>query len=266
VYSDVYSWRSLIIDAATDASDDGGYDPPGWVTGMPADAGAPMSDAGSMDAGSMDAGSMDAGSMDAGSMDAGSMDAGSSDAGAPVDAGAMDAGGMLDDGGSGMDAGMIADAGAPTDAGLPIADSGTPMMDASTSMSDGGPPDAAARDPLGETCTSDCPSGYRCYAEKGVPPGICVPPCQAGTKCPTGYECSVELGVCTHSSPREEDDDAPSEPAGCGCRASGGSDVGDFSAAAWVLALGFATALRRRAPSRVYRRATRASSVIRPAA
>jgi hypothetical protein len=82
LYGSVASWRSLIVDTAIDAATSGGYSPPGWATGAPADAGT-------TDAGTTDAGTTDAGTTDAGTTDAGTTDAGTSDAGVPApDAGA----------------------------------------------------------------------------------------------------------------------------------------------------------------------------------
>lgn len=53
-------------------------------------------------------------------------------------------------------------------------------------------------DPLGSSCTGDCPSDYKCYSATGTPPGICVPVCSASNDtCPTRYACSESLGVCT---------------------------------------------------------------------
>jgi MYXO-CTERM domain-containing protein len=156
-----------------------------------------------------------------------------------MDAGGMDAGAMTD-GGPSADAGVMADAGAPMDAGVP--DSGLPLMDASAAMPDGGTPDAG--NPLGEPCTGTCPAGYLCYADDGVPPGICVPPCNAGTRCPVGYECSESLDVCTRSSTRVES--ATPEPAGCGCRTAGTSSSEDLGALAWTLLLALGSVVRRR--------------------
>ena len=151
----------------------------------------------------------------------------------------------MPDGGSGtMDAGMTADAGAPMDGSVPTPDSGLPMLDASTTAPDGGAADAGRGDPLGESCTGTCPAGYLCFADDGVPPGICVPPCSSGTRCPAGYECSESLDVCKPSSTHVES--ATPEPAGCGCRTARTSKTADFGAAAWTLLLALGTSLRRR--------------------
>jgi len=53
-------------------------------------------------------------------------------------------------------------------------------------------------DPLGSSCTGDCPSAYKCYSATGTPPGICVPVCSpSNDTCPARYACSESLGVCT---------------------------------------------------------------------
>ena len=63
-------------------------------------------------------------------------------------------------------------------------------------------PAAPTIDPLGSSCTGDCPGTYQCYSGTGTPPGICVPPCSvANTTCPQRYACSEDLGVCTPTQP-----------------------------------------------------------------
>jgi hypothetical protein len=52
-------------------------------------------------------------------------------------------------------------------------------------------------DPLGLSCTGQCPGAYKCWAASGKPPGICVPACSAAeTTCPTGYACDTGLAAC----------------------------------------------------------------------
>jgi hypothetical protein len=237
IYSAVDSWKDLIVSTAIDAADDGGYAPPTWTGSVPTmDAGTTM-DAG-MDAGTtMDAG-MDAGTtMDAG-MDAGAtMDAGM-DAGATMDAG-MDAGPTMDAGmaaGTTMDAGLAA--GPTTAAG---------MMDAGA-VPDAGTPDASMPNdgpPLGEECTSSCPSGYLCWAADGQPPGICVPPCTEARDCPSGYRCTATLGACTPRT-SSSGDDSPGESGGCTCRTVGSAPRTSSPWLALGLALGAFAAARRR--------------------
>jgi Trypsin len=62
--------------------------------------------------------------------------------------------------------------------------------------------------PLGLSCSGACSLGYRCWAETGTPPGICVPPCGTGfAECPSGYACDAPLSVCTPAPPPPGDDD-----------------------------------------------------------
>lgn len=56
-------------------------------------------------------------------------------------------------------------------------------------------------DPLGLTCSGTCPGAYKCWAETGAPPGICVPACsEAAPTCPAQFTCSEELQACIKSS------------------------------------------------------------------
>jgi MYXO-CTERM domain-containing protein len=225
IYSAVDPWRTLIIDTAVDAADDGGYDPPGW-TGVapPMDGGVPM-DAGSM----MDAGTMDAGGM----VDAGGM----MDASAGVDSGVPPV-----DSGTPMDAGMTpADSGAPVDSGMTPADSGTPTLDSGMM-----PAEDAGGGGLGSTCNNTCAPGYLCWAADSEPPGICVPPCETSLDCPGGYRCAAALGVCTPRTASDDDDDDVSTSGGCGCRTAPhapGAPWATFAALLGLITLG---ARRRR--------------------
>jgi MYXO-CTERM domain-containing protein len=58
-------------------------------------------------------------------------------------------------------------------------------------------------DPLGMSCTGECPGSYKCYSATGTPPGICVPPCGsvAAESCPERYACSPSLGACIPTQP-----------------------------------------------------------------
>jgi len=60
-------------------------------------------------------------------------------------------------------------------------------------------PVGATVDPLGTSCSGECPGTYQCYSASSAPPGICVPPCNSAAEdtCPTGYSCSEALNVCT---------------------------------------------------------------------
>ncbi len=154
IYTSVSQWKTLIVDTAIDAADDGGYDPPGW-TGMGAmDAGAPMDGGGMMDASV-------------------GMDGGMN----PPDAGTMDSGmNPADSGMNPVDSGMN-----PMDSGMPRPDSGTPMQDGGNGL--GAPCNntcnpgyvcwSASSEPPGicvPPCDTslDCPSEYRCTKSLGV--------------------------------------------------------------------------------------------------
>jgi MYXO-CTERM domain-containing protein len=219
LYGSVDSWKTLIVDAALDAAEQGGYPPPDWAGGVTADAGTSM-DAGTDAGPSMDAGMpMDSGMpADAGATDSGTSDSGmSTDSGAPVDASASGGGtGTAGSGGSGSTMGRAGSGGR-------------------AGGENGG---------LGESCSSTCASGYLCYAADDIPPGICVPPCSEAEKdCPNDYECAVRLGVCV---PEERRRNTDGDDGGCGCRTARASSALDH---AWgILALGavFAGTLRRR--------------------
>jgi MYXO-CTERM domain-containing protein len=81
-------------------------------------------------------------------------------------------------GGAGTDSGV---AGAPTFAGTGA----------------GGQSMSPTIDPLGLVCNGQCPGAYKCWAESGQPPGICVPACsEAAPACPTNFTCSPQLQAC----------------------------------------------------------------------
>ena len=76
----------------------------------------------------------------------------------------------------------------------PIANGGSPSAAGSDSSATAG----SSSDPLGMSCTGNCPDGYQCYSATGTPPGICVPPCgDDANSCPERYSCSASLKVCT---------------------------------------------------------------------
>jgi MYXO-CTERM domain-containing protein len=91
------------------------------------------------------------------------------------------------------------------------------------------PPDAgAAGGPLGQSCTGACADGYACYAERGTPPGICVPYCGPSMPaCPAGYACSDSLG--------DRSACVPSAPASSGCALAAPSAPASVP---WIVALG----------------------------
>jgi hypothetical protein len=100
-----------------------------------------------------------------------------------------------------------------------------------------------AVDPLGMTCSGSCSSGYKCWAQSGTPPGICVPACSAAdTTCPTGYSCDTQLAACT--KPGEA---APASSKGCAVTAPAGG-ARDLLLGVSLVALQFSR--RRRAARR----------------
>ncbi len=258
LYSSVSSFKSLILDAANQAISDGGYSPPGWVTGMSTDGGMPATDGGMP-------------ATDGGM----SADAGSGlDAGTEPDAGTRPDGGVSMDGGAEQDGGtgIGADAGADHDAGMPSTDAGVTAQDAGTPPDGGMSMDAGTREPAdagtsgsqpdagmpatapgpGAQCTSGCSSGYVCYSSEGKPPGTCVPPCENTSDCPANYACSTEFHACT---PKEPSQSKPAEQAGCGCRVGGRSPPAEGALSGWLFAVALAAGVRRRAASRANRAA-----------
>jgi MYXO-CTERM domain-containing protein len=75
-------------------------------------------------------------------------------------------------------------------------------------------------DPLGLTCSGNCPGSYVCWAVS-EPPGICVPKCSAEqTSCPADYSCDTGLGACLRTA------DLPKsqlKQSGGGCNVSAGT-------------------------------------------
>jgi hypothetical protein len=121
----------------------------------------------------------------AGSGGAGSGGAGSGGAGSGAGGTSNGSGGTL--GGSGSNNGV---AGIPTFAGMSV----------------GGQSMSPQIDPLGSTCTNQCPGAYKCWAETGKPPGICVPACsETAPSCPTDFTCSTQNQVCV-PVPTSDDD------------------------------------------------------------
>lgn len=94
--------------------------------------------------------------------------------------------------------------------------------------------------PLGLSCTGECPGSYKCWAESGMPPGICVPACsQAAPSCPEGYSCDAGLNACT--KPQGSHVNTSSS---CSVSAPGGVPA---SSAIWLgLGLAAVASLRRR--------------------
>lgn len=100
--------------------------------------------------------------------------------------------GPLPNGGSG---GATSAAGTSSGGGLSLAGSST--------SSGGNGSGTPTIDPLGLSCTGQCPGSYKCWTETDQPPGICVPECSAAhSACPDGYTCNTRLNACI--KPRAE--------------------------------------------------------------
>jgi len=122
------------------------------------------------------------------------------------------------------------------------ANGGSPSGNAGTTSPPAGPA-APTIDPLGTSCTGDCPGTYQCYSGTGTPPGICVPQCSASNStCPERYGCAEDLGVCTPTQPTVKTSHVS---ASCALTATPQSSRGT-SALGVILALGTLWLGRRR--------------------
>lgn len=102
-------------------------------------------------------------------------------------------------------------------------------------------------EPLGLSCSGECPGAYVCWAASGKPPGICVPQCSAQqSTCPSDYSCDTELGACLRTA------DLPQRPRtqGGGCSVAEGLATPAAPTGAWLAALGLAVAWRGRRAKR----------------
>ena len=238
LYSSVSSWSALIVDAATDAADQGGYDPPAWAGGTttPPDAGAP-------DAGVAGGPTMGAGGSSTGGT-AGSS-AGGRGGSAGRASGGRASGGSATGGSASGGRSSGTGGGAGTATVTPLPDAGVPP-DASAPLDGGGLVDTGPG--LGEKCdTNNCFGDLVCYTGNGKPPGTCVPPCTSLDKtCPAQYECNAHINACVPVSSGSSSDSSTKQDSGCGCRvATESSSTG----ATWPLMAVFAAAgsvLRRR--------------------
>lgn len=105
-------------------------------------------------------------------------------------------------------------------------------------------PTSPVVDPLGLSCEGVCPGDYKCWAESGKPPGICVPACsEPASSCPADYTCSPTHAACLpdRALARAADSD---DSGGCSVSAAGHSG----SVFGW-LAAALLVAARRRARS-----------------
>jgi Trypsin len=96
-------------------------------------------------------------------------------------------------------------------------------------------------DPLGLSCTGQCPGSYKCWAASGKPPGVCVPACSASeTTCPSGYACDASLAACVKSLPKTTVNQSS------GCSVSAASRARESTGGLWVALglLGFAWSVR----------------------
>jgi MYXO-CTERM domain-containing protein len=220
LYGSVSSFKALIIDAAIDAADQGGYDPPDWTGMGPVDP---------MDGGVPDAGTPDAGSAGGSGGRGGGGSGGSS--------GRTGSGGTSGgSGGSGATAGSgsagrgsAGQAQMPMDGGAPLPDSGVP--------NDAGVP-SQLEPGLGDECTDFCSGDLLCYSASGKPPGECVPACSSSKQaCPGELECNEGIGVCI---PRDDgaDDEDKDHSSGCGCRVAGPPSHGTWGVLGLFAALG----------------------------
>jgi MYXO-CTERM domain-containing protein len=102
-------------------------------------------------------------------------------------------------------------------------------------------------DPLGLSCTGQCPGAYVCWAASGKPPGICVPQCSAQqSTCPTDYSCDTGLGACL----RTADLPQPQLKQGGGCSVTRAGTTAPPPAGVWLTLLGLAAMWRSRRAKR----------------
>lgn len=240
LYSAVASFKALIVGAAKDAADQGGYDPPDWAGGGTSSGSGGMATGGA-GAGSGGTGNTTSGgkggSSGSGGSKAGSGNtmAGSSNGGA----GGSDATGGAGTANGGGSAGRMGSAGTSSDAGTTSGSAGM------SSMPTTGPG-------LGDECTSGCAAPFKCYSGTGKPPGECVPTCSSTMKCPSAYRCDEDLGVCAPltdkpDSDSSDDDDSSKKKVGCGCRVTPVSDAeGNVWHTLGALAVAGVAARRRR--------------------
>jgi MYXO-CTERM domain-containing protein len=151
------------------------------------------------------------------------------------------AGGDMAGTGGTTSVGGTANGGSSSTGGTSLVVAGSPSQPAV-----GGSGNTPIVDPLGLSCTGQCPGAYVCWAATGEPPGICVPQCSAAqTTCPEGFVCDSDLSACIRAiepKPKNEDD------GGCSVSATRGTPGGS----AWLslLALGVVLRRNRRAPAR----------------
>lgn len=137
----------------------------------------------------------------------------------------------------GIPAGGSGSGGASNAAGtsaLPLA--GGPGQTGSGGISTGGTSGSMSPiiDPLGLSCTGQCPGAYVCWAADSTPPGICVPQCNAQqTTCPAAFTCDLELGACL----RDADIPKGKLKQSGGCSVANASDSSHSPSGAWTALL-----------------------------
>jgi hypothetical protein len=98
-------------------------------------------------------------------------------------------------------------------------------------MSVGGQAMSPQVDPLGLSCQGQCPGAYKCWAETGKPPGICVPACSAtAPACPTDFTCSMQNQVCVPTEAVKSSSASDSS----GCSVSAPASSGRGAAPPWL--------------------------------
>jgi len=223
VYSAVTPWKSFILDAATAAVTDGGYTPPGWVTGSTTtDGGVPMTDGGVPSDGGTPPPGGAGGTAGRSSGSGGMPSAGMHGGGAPNGGGTASPGGAAGRrfGGGGMANAGMHGGGAPNGGAAGAHSAG------SAGIGGGG--------------------GIGGSAPNGTPPlDGGVPPADAGMNPTKG----AAAGSSSAGSAAGSSDDAP-QAAGCGCRTTRSGANSGLEYWSLLLAAMFAATRRRRSAVR----------------
>jgi MYXO-CTERM domain-containing protein len=124
-----------------------------------------------------------------------------------------------------------------TDGGASLA--GAPAIGGARAVGGSSGNSSPVIDPLGLTCSGDCPGAYVCWAASGKPPGICVPQCSAQqSTCPADYSCDTGLGACLPQ---------PERSSGCSVAEAGASAA---PTGVWLALLALAAVWRGRRAKR----------------
>jgi MYXO-CTERM domain-containing protein len=129
---------------------------------------------------------------------------------------------------------------------LPLA--GRPGQAGSGSVTTGGTSGTTpVIDPLGLSCTGQCPGAYVCWAADSTPPGICVPQCSAEqTSCPVEFTCDLGLGACL----RDADVPKAKMKQGGGCSVANAGSSSSSPSRAWAALVLLGALWRGRRPRR----------------